>query len=383
MKNNFLVLLCGHVDSEEKKNLVLETLDGFEKEGIDVCYSTHTPNYLDEISKKVKFTVFDSNNQFLTKHDYIENIDLLENLETYGCNSRIQWQSFGVVKDDRCGPPHSRSALSLLKNGTIISQSNSYKWTIYIEYDLKPPIKGYKNYLENKISLLEKENLECLCYKRDDHLHAQESYVNLDFINGNLFIFKTDNIFSNSKFMKEDWYSSSRNWISNWKLGFFETIIENIISTSFDNSRILMQPITKDSLDFWGDNISSNMQKHNSSESYFVNEKTLEFGLFLELYPSKRNDVYDLHLYIDYSGSEGLLISNIIVRNDQQILFKIDELYPNVEFWYIWTVEYNDSKKVTLEYTLSNKTYTKNYSLNYNLEYIEIMYNNLCRIEFN
>ena len=69
MKNNFLVLLCGHVDTEEKKNLVLETLEGFEKEGIDVCYSAHTTDYLDEISKKVKFTIFDSNNQFVTKHD--------------------------------------------------------------------------------------------------------------------------------------------------------------------------------------------------------------------------------------------------------------------------------------------------------------------------
>lgn len=375
MKNNFLVLLCGHVDSEEKKNLVLETLDGFEKEGIDVCYSTHTPNYLDEISKKVKFTVFDSNNQFVTKHDYIENIDLLENLETYGLSIDYKYQSFGKIESFFPSSPHTRSAMSLLKNGTVLSYLNSYEWSIYLEYDVPTPINGFKNFIENKISMLEEKNSECFYYTRGNS--------NFNFLWGNFFMFKTVGLYNNYKFTNGNWYISPRAWIDNWRSGFFESICQYILCSTFDSSKIITKDINEEFHNFWNAESYDHISKYYHQQSFYINEKSLEFGLSLQLYPSKRNDVYDLHLYIDYSGSEGLLISNIIVRNQQQILFKIDELYPEIGHWYLFPVVYNDSKKIVLEYTLSNKTYTKNYSLNYNLEYIEIMYNNLCRIDFN
>jgi len=376
MKNNFLVLLCGHVDTEEKKNLVLETLEGFEKEGIDVCYSAHTTDYLDEISKKVKFTIFDSNNQFVTKHDYIENIDLLENLENYGASINIKHESFGEIYDFRSLSPHSRSALSLLKNGTMVSYSNLYKWSIYLEYDIPTPKYGYRKFIESKISILENENMNCFYYINDSN--------NYKFLWGGLIIFETEYLHNNQKFINSDWYSSPRNWIFNWKLGFFESICENILINSFGRDKILIESITKDSLGVWSQINYRQIQKHSFDEIYGMFEKNIENQRFiLNIYPSKRNDVYDLHLYINYNGIGELFISNIIVRNHQKILFKIDEISPNVGFWYMWPVEYNGSKKVVLEYTLSNKTYTKNYSLNYNLEYIEIMYNNLFRIEFN
>jgi hypothetical protein len=80
---------------------------------------------------------------------------------------------------------------------------------------------------------------------------------------------------------------------------------------------------------------------------------------------------------------EQLLISNIAVKNENEVLFQIDELYPTPGYWYLWPIEYNNCKKVVLEYTISSGIYTENLSLTHNLEYTEIMYNNLCRIEFN
>lgn len=372
MKNNFLVLLCGHVDSEKKKNLVLETLEGLKKEDIDVCYCAHTSNYLDEISNKVKFTIFDSNNHFVTKSDYIENVDLLEDIENYRNSVNINHESFGRICDFRPLSPHSRSALSLLKNGTIVSHSNSYEWSIYLEYDIPTPKYGYKKLIESKISILENENMDCFYYKNDS--------IGYQFLWGGLFIFRTKHLYTNHKFISHDWYSSSRNWIFNWKLGFFESICQNIFEYSFSSGKILTESIINDSLEQWSQVDYHSIQKHHFDEG---NQK-IEKGITLGLYPSKVGNEYNIHLYINYNIlSEQFLVSNIIVKNKTQILLQIDELYPTPGYWYLWPVEYNHSRKIILEYTLSNKISTKNFSLTYNLECTEIMYNNLCRIEFN
>lgn len=375
MKNNFLVLLCGHVDSEKKKNLVLETLEGLKKEGIDVCYCTHTSNYLDEISNKVKFTIFDSNNHFVSKSDYIENVDLLVDLEKYPASVNIKYESFGTIYDFRPLSPHSRSALSLLKNGTIVSQSNLYEWSVYLEYDIPTPKYGYKKLIESKISILENKNMDCFYYKNDSNGYQ--------FLWGGLFIFRTKHLHNNHKFIGHDWYGSSRNWILNWQLGFFESICQNIFEYSFSSGKILAESIINDSLEQWSQVDYHSIQKHHFDESYQIIEKILEKGLILGLYPSKSGNQYSINLYINYIMPEQLLISNIAVKNENEVLFQIDELYPTPGYWYLWPIEYNNCKKVVLEYTISSGIYTENLSLTHNLEYTEIMYNNLCRIEFN
>jgi hypothetical protein len=375
MKNNFLVLLCGHVDSEKKKNLVLETLDGLKKECIDVCYSTHTSNYIDEISKKVNFVIFDNNNDFVTGSDFIENVDLILDTEKYRASVNIKYESFGTIYDFRPLSPHSRSALSLLKNGTMFSHSKLYEWSVYLEYDIPTPKYGYRELIESKISLLENKNGDCFYYKNDSNGYQ--------FLWGGLFIFRTEHLYNNHKFMNYDWYSSSRNWISNWNIGFFELICEDILIESFNNSKILTESIINDSLERWSKVDYHQIQKHYFDENYQIIEKISQKGLVLGLYPSKKDNQYNINLYINYTMTEQLLISNIVVKNETQILFQIDELYPTPGFWYLWPVEYNNCKKIVLEYTLSNKVYTKNFSITYNLEYKDIMYNNLCRIEFN
>ena len=65
MNNNYLVIFAAHVDSENKKIETIKTLKHLKESNIDVCLSTHSNLYLDELSQYVKYVFYDSNNEFL------------------------------------------------------------------------------------------------------------------------------------------------------------------------------------------------------------------------------------------------------------------------------------------------------------------------------
>jgi hydroxymethylpyrimidine pyrophosphatase-like HAD family hydrolase len=77
--NNYLVIFSAHVDSENKKNETIETLKQLKESNIDVCLSTHSNLYLDELAQYVKYVIYDDNNEFLILQDYIDNCKYLDN----------------------------------------------------------------------------------------------------------------------------------------------------------------------------------------------------------------------------------------------------------------------------------------------------------------
>ena len=173
MNNTYLVIFSAHVDSEIKKNETIETLKHLKESDIDVCLSTHSNLYLDELSQYVKFVVYDNNNDFLTLQDYIDNCKHISGVARYGYPSSKISHNFGQVEINIPGSPHSKCALSLLRNGIILSGLNNYRWTIYLEYDVKIPKFGFKHFFDYHINILLESGKKCLYYEIKNNYWTQ------------------------------------------------------------------------------------------------------------------------------------------------------------------------------------------------------------------
>ena len=95
--NDYLVIFSAHVDSEIKKTETIKTLKHLKELNIDVCLSTHSALYLDELSEYVKYVVYDKNNEFLTLQDYIDNSKYIDDVAKYGYPNGKTFHNFGHV----------------------------------------------------------------------------------------------------------------------------------------------------------------------------------------------------------------------------------------------------------------------------------------------
>jgi len=159
--NNYLVIFSAHVDSEIKKIETIKTLKHLKESYIDVCLSTHSNLYLDELSQYVKYTIYDENNGFLTLQGYVDNCRYIQDPFRYGISERKTFHDFGKVSTRAAVSPHSKSALLLIKNGLILSGLNGYRWTIYLEYDVKIPELGFKHFFDYHINRLVESGKKC------------------------------------------------------------------------------------------------------------------------------------------------------------------------------------------------------------------------------
>ena len=365
---NFLVIFCAHVDSPEKKKVVLETLNHMKDENIDVCYLSHSNMYLEEISSKVKFCSYDSDNEFLDRSIYLENVDLLqnniENNMTY-CSGE-----FGTIIDLMPGSPHTKSALKLLKSGTIISHCNFYEWTIYLEYDVPIPKCGFRELIESKINILTNKNKKCFYYKNDE--------VTAKYLWGCMFIYKTENIYKNDRFLFTDWSCNARNWVKTWGLGFFEAIVESVMKESFTSDEILTENIRESSEKIWNIHQYGNLSRF----SYFDSQYSLDHFLKIGIFPNLINDKYEINLFVYYTGSLiDIFISNLLIKNDEMDLFILEKLQLFSGVWNIWRIDYYESKNIYFEYTVIHEDFKKTYKQKIAIENLKIIYEKLNRIE--
>ena len=152
MKDNYLVIVGSHVNSQFKKEWALELLTSLKNENIDVCLSTHSNEYLSELTELVDYLVYDYNNEFIYPSDLFKNADVFspESMK-YGYMNYYYNYEFGKISYNWPHTYHSKAVLILLKNGINVAHTNEYKWVIYIEYDMPIPIDGYKKFIENKI----------------------------------------------------------------------------------------------------------------------------------------------------------------------------------------------------------------------------------------
>jgi len=360
MNNNYLVIFSAHVDTENKKNETIETLKHLKESNINVCLSTHSNLYLDELSQYVKYVIYDENNEFLTLQDYIDNCKYIDDDFTkYGypngdMNNKILTASISMP-----GSPHSKSALSILKNGIMISELNNYKWTIYLEYDVKIPEMGFKSFFEYHIEKLIVSGKKCF--------HYETKFGDFNFLWGGPFVFETSSVFNNQKFIKNDWHSSNENWIKEWYIGFFESILEYIIYNTFKLDEIISEVIQDNYKKFWNVNDLSELCKFNYDDT--LDNKHLRKELEIHLYPNiNENGDKKLYLYCGNRNNFKVNLNQILVYSDKMLHINKKNDSVNANSWFLNPIDISDLSNddtvvLTWEASIENEKYTTTESI--------------------
>jgi hypothetical protein len=379
MKSNYLVVFSAHVDSENKKNETIETLRHLKESNIDVCLSTHSNLYLDELSQYAKYVIYDANNEFLFLQDYIDNSEYLDKVSSFGESRMKTSHSFGKLSVRIPGSPHSKCALSLLKNGIMVSGFNNYKWTIYLEYDIKIPKLGFKHFFDHHINSLVESGKKCFYY-------YMSGYYGLKFLWGGTFVVETDSIFAHEKFMKNDWYSNKQNWIKEWQKGFFESIIEYTIKSSFNEDEIISETIDDNFKKFWDIDDFSKLGKFYHTDTFSNSRKYLTQNFKINLYPHIDNEGNrKLFLYFYNGGDKKVDLAKISVRSDDVLHIDEQNKIVHEEVWFLLPIEIDgltDNDTVFLSWTgsIENESYGGTQSIR--IGDLENVYNNIMNIEF-
>lgn len=377
--NNYLVIFSAHVDSENKKNETIETLKHLKESNIDVCLSTHSNLYLDELSQYAKYVIYDDNNEFLILQDYIDNCSHLDKGSIFGGTSMSIYHSFGKLSIGIPGSPHSKCALSLLKNGIMVSGFNNYKWTIYLEYDIKIPKLGFKHFFDQHINILSESGKKCFYYYLSGSL-------GLNFLWGGPFIVETSSIFANEKFMKNDWYYNKQNWIKEWQKGFFESIIEYTINSSFSENEIISETIEDNFKKFWDIDDLSKIGKFNYTDTFSNARKYLTEIFKINLYPYIDNDGNKkLFLYFYNRGDKKVNLTKILVHSDYILHMDEKNKIVHEDVWFLLPIEINglsDNDTIALSWTgsVENEFYSGTQSIK--ISDLESVYKNIMNVVF-
>ena len=378
MKNNYLVIFSAHVDNENKRDETIKTLKHLKESNIDVCLSTHSNLYLDELSQYVKFIIYDKNNEFLTLQDYIDNSKYIDNVAKYGYPNGKTFHNFGHVSITMPGSPHSKCALSLLRNGIMISELNNYKWTIYLEYDIKIPNLGFKHFFDYHINKLLESGKKCF--------HYETKFNGFNFLWGGPFVFETHSVFNNEKFMRNDWYSNNQNWIKEWYVGFFESVIEYTLYDIFNKDEIISEIIQEKYKEFWDIDDVSEIGKFNYEDSYYNKNKYLRKKLEILLYPNI--DKYGnkkLYLYCNNRGIITVNLTKILVYSDNKLhIHKKNEILKPHN-WFLNPIDISnlsndDTVFLTWTGSIENENYTSTESIK--ISDLENVHKNIMNITF-
>lgn len=336
MEKDYLIILGSHVDTQKKRDIVIKTLEHFKDENIDVCLLTHCPNFLDDLSKHCKFVIYDNNNTYLTLQDYIDNSHLIPtDLKfKYGAPSSIFYHSFGETIINIPGSPHSKSALSLLRNGIIVGKHNNYKWVVYLEYDIPIPKNGYKDFIETHLSELNQNNKDFFYYRNTTN--------NFNFLWGGFVIFKTETIFNDNKFIINPWYKTNKEWIENWYLGFFESIIEQHLINEHGVDKILHKDIVNHFKDFWDCDNYHNLSQFKFEDTYHVNKPSFVENFKVYLFPQVNNGSKKIYLYYYSDYVSDITINKLIVYSKRKLYYNIINAKHHPNSWSFYHFEVDD-----------------------------------------
>jgi len=217
--SDILLIISSHHNSDEKLNLLISNLNTLKKTNIDICLATHCDYKLDLLSEKVKYLIYDKNNDFVFHKDVLSNLKQLNKFTTQD-RARI----FAKVSDityERClTSGHVFAATSNLKNSVDIAISKNYKWVLLLEYDVDLPNIDLGSFFRKRIEFLKKQ-------KKQSYTYYNESCNNwiIPF-----FALIDVSLFKNNTVFMSDWCESKIKFLQTFGYRFYEMILSDIIN---------------------------------------------------------------------------------------------------------------------------------------------------------
>ena len=223
---DLIFVVCGHQNTEEKKDILVDQLKNLKSEGFKVCYSTHCGDYLDEISKHCDYISYDNNNDFVYDGDimsglnYIRESDIKNFIHNrQGYHRYYNYDNYRVC-DYMHDTYHSKPALSLFRSGSQTAIQNGYTWIMYLEYDIMYPKNGYRDIIEDILIKTEDINYKSYFLNRNNKESKLDPFIWTGF-----FLTHISNL--SGEFLIGDWVNDKREFVKKFGISHFERIISN------------------------------------------------------------------------------------------------------------------------------------------------------------
>lgn len=376
-RSDYLVIFSSHIDTEDKKVLVLPELKKLKNSGIDVCLCTHSSDYLSDLSEYCKYVIFDSNNEMVNLNDFLENSELIEPTPILGFNFGKAWHGNIYVETKFPSASHSKSALTNLRNGVITSASNNYEWTVWMEYDFVEPILGYRIFIENLINEIKLQNKKCLIFRN--------IFGPFNIMWGKFFIFKTRNFFELESFFRGKWQDSKKEWIKCWGLNFGESITEESLVQAYGRNNVIEKKIN-DVFDLYWDTDVSLINTFDLSENKNDEQKELSNIIIYILPEEKEENTFNLHLYLYNKNNYPIVIDSILIYSDDHLLFNGCNIPLGASVWRIDPISKDYLKNQTkIKMIVENQAGSKKYTSisSFSVSEIKNIHNYIMKIKFN
>jgi len=375
---DYCVILSSYQNTPEKVDFVLQTLDYFDKMEVDVCFTTHAALGLDEISKKTKWSIYDSINEFMEPSDWVNNIDLINDWNSVWGKSTL-WRTYSffniITNFGSDFSPHLRSCFSLFANAVRTIYDHGYKWFVYLEYDVAPPSGGYCRWIEEKLDLLKSTNSNTFYYKKEEETGGWPV--------GFFFISKPDIFIEHPNFKDTSWKYSKRDWVRSFQRAFFETAIKGILDTSPIPVSLQIEYLSKEAIDLWGvEDYGSwpvNMFNYNSVH------KRKDGGFYCCLLPCVQNGE-ELYVFWENTTTQEIQVEFVRIEDDEKhSILDTGQFTQQGQNWYINKISTDNisGKKLYLQVGYNYLDTFYEYQEVFDMEYFHQIHELLRRVIFN
>ena len=342
-----LFIICGHQNTEEKKNVLIKTLKHLKEENINVCYCTHCGDYLDEISQYCKYISYVKDNQFIYDWDILKNIKLvskkhIENYISYRDDmNKYYMTSDYILRNYLHDTYHTRPALILLKYGIDIAIQNKYTRVVYLESDIEIPNSSYRDILSEIVARLKQLDKKSFLLDRNN----LERRFNVIPWTG--FFVCDPNVFYIDKSFNKNWQRNIHKFIIHYGIDFFEKIILDIVG----NSGCVVDSSMKFISDHWG---TSNL---NDINNFISVNNGIESSVNCSFYVEKLdNENYRLFVASFIIGQyvDKIFIDKINIAKGKSVVYSTSFDITNGSMYKIFDlgeVNINDNIKFYLNYS--------------------------------
>ena len=138
MDNKILFICTGHQSTDKKVEHVKTLLSQLKAQGADICFTTHIPNGLEEITPLCDYLVYDKDDYFPDENQLLKALPDIPNDRLNA--SYYAFYNFGKFELRwNWVRSHSKPAVANFKNGLTIAKERGYEWIVYLEYDTVLP----------------------------------------------------------------------------------------------------------------------------------------------------------------------------------------------------------------------------------------------------
>ena len=215
-RNKGLVVILSHADTEDKIEILIESINSIKKQNYDILISSHI-NIPDYINDMVDYFIYDKENELIMYDEYTSKPNIV-----FVWMKALGYEQHYPIKFN-----HAYAVLELIKNASFFAESKGYENVHFINYDYV--INDENVLLVNNTLLIEND---IISYDWNNY-----GAVNSEHISSGFFSVK------NNKFLNLIRNIKTKDDYCNYGSPIFEDFLYDYV-TKYSDMRIFKLPIS-------------------------------------------------------------------------------------------------------------------------------------------